>query len=91
MLLIMVWSVLGAGVAHSQHWLHLSPPTPILYGSVSSELKPADLKLRSTIGSEVFISVPLRSSDKARPTSPVSYIQLANVPKTPQEQFYIPI
>lgn len=28
MLLIMVCYILGAGVAHSQHWLHLSSPSP---------------------------------------------------------------
>lgn len=61
MLLIMVWYVLGAGVAHSQHWLHLS--SPILYGTVSSELKLADLKLQST---NRFWSVYLGSSSLQR-------------------------
>lgn len=41
-------------------------PAPMRYGSISSELKLADLKLQSKIDSEVFISVPLHSNDKAR-------------------------
>lgn len=72
-----------------------SLPTPTTYGSISSELKLADLKLQSTIGSEVYISVPLYSNDKARPGQlssdvweSVSYIQLANISKIPREQFY---
>lgn len=65
MLLIMAWSVWGAGVAHSQHWLHLSSPVPILYGTVSSELKLADLKLQSTIGSVYLGSSSLQRQGQA--------------------------
>lgn len=64
-MLIMVWSVLGAGVAHSQHWLHLSSPGPILYGTVSSELKLADLKLQGTIGSVYLGSSLLQRQGEA--------------------------
>lgn len=41
-------------------------PAPVRYGSISSELRLADLKLQSKIDSEVFISVPLHSNGEAR-------------------------
>lgn len=68
-------------------------PAPMAYDTISSEFKLADLKLQSTIDSEVFISFPLQWQSEARPTflwrwETVSYIQLVNISKIPQEQFY---
>lgn len=78
MLLIMVWYVWGLGwptLSTGSIWV---PPSYMVQFLLNSNLQIWNWR--------AFISVPLRSSNKARPTSPVSYIQLANVPKTPQEQ-----
>lgn len=89
MLLITLWSVLGAGDG-PRAWptLSTSPPdflpAPILYSTISPELKLADLKLQSVIGSEVFTLVPLHSKGEARPTFPVSYMWLASILKIPR-------